>query len=150
MTKRVKMTLWQWRNSFFEVNFYSLASRNKYCSSTGVLIAFDKSNPSKEPHSQCHIGCSLSSLEKSQYRSTDRRCGSEGSSRCKPTHKHLHYEGNLDVVCRALNLGQNNFASAEIQGWMDWIIRCWTTMEVFAREHPDFYVEEGLKIVIGK
>jgi hypothetical protein len=48
----------------------------------------------------------------------------------------------LDVVCRALNLGQRNFSSELIQGWLDWIRECWTTMDVFALENPEFEVEE--------
>jgi hypothetical protein len=89
-------------------------------------MAFDKSDPSKEPFTV----------------SFNRKLGSVGPSRCKPTHKHLHYEGNLDVVCRALNLSQRNFTSEQIQGWLDWIVECWTTAEVFSQENPDFEAEE--------
>jgi hypothetical protein len=106
--------------------FYSLASQNLYCSTTGVLIAFDKSNPSMEPFTV----------------SFNRKIGSVGP-RCKPTHKHLHYEENLDVVCRALNLAQRNFTSEQIQGWVDWIVECWTIAEVFSQENPEFEVEDA-------
>ena len=103
----------------------SLASLNLYCSSTGVLMAFDKSNSSKEPFTV----------------SFNRKLGSEGP-RCNPTHKHLHYRENLDVVCRALNLAQRNFTSEQIQGWLDWIVECWTIAKEFAVELPEFEVEE--------
>jgi len=52
--------------------------------------------------------------------------------------KHLHYEGNLDVVCRALNLAQNNFSSEMIHG----ISQRWTAIEEFAPENSDFEVED--------
>jgi hypothetical protein len=55
--------------------------------------------------------------------------------RWKPTQKHLHYDCNLKVVCRALNL-------AQIQAWVDWIILCWGKTEVFAVELPEFEVED--------
>jgi hypothetical protein len=102
--------------------FYSLAYRNLYCSSTGVLMAFDNNGPSLEPFTV----------------SFNRKLGSVGP-RCKPTHKHLHYEGNLDVVCRAL---KRNFTSEQIQGWVDWIVECWTIAEVFSQENPDFEAED--------
>ena len=108
--------------------FYLLASQSKYCSSTGVFMAFNKSNPSKEPFTL----------------SFNRKRGSEGPSRCKPTEKHLHYEGNLDVVCRALNLAKGNFTTEQIQRCVDWIIECWTIAEVFSHENPDFAVEEDV------
>jgi hypothetical protein len=108
--------------------FYSLASRNLYCSTTGVLIAFDNSNPSKEPFTV----------------SFNRKIGSVGP-RCKPTQKHLHYEENLYVVCRALNLAQRNFTSEQIQGWVNWIVECWTTAEVFSQENPDYEVVEDIE-----
>jgi hypothetical protein len=53
---------------------------------------------------------------------------------------YLHYEKNLDVVCCALNLAQRNFTSVVIQGWIDWIVQCWSTTEVFARENPGFEI----------
>jgi hypothetical protein len=106
--------------------FYSLASRNLYCSTTGVLMAFDNSNPSNEPFTV----------------SFNRKLGSVGPSRCKPTHKHLHYKENLDVVCRAVNLAQRNFTSDQIQVWIDWIVECWTIAEVFSQENPEFEVED--------
>ena len=105
--------------------YYSLAKKDQYCSTTRVLMAFDKSNTSMEPFTV----------------SFNRRIGSVGP-RSKPTAKHLHYEDNLDVVCRALNLGQRNFTSEQIQGWVDWIIQCWSTNIVFAPENTDFEVEE--------
>jgi hypothetical protein len=108
--------------------FYSLASRNLYCSTTGVLIAFDNSNPSKEPFTV----------------SFNRKIGSVGP-RCKPSHKHLHYEENLDVVCRALNLAQRNFTSEQIQVWVDWIVEKWKIVEVFSQENPDYEVEEDIE-----
>jgi hypothetical protein len=105
--------------------FLSLASKNLYCSTTGILISFDNSNQSKEPFTV----------------SFNRKIGSVGP-RNKPTVKHLHYVGNLDVVCRAFNLAQRNFTSVVIQGWIDWIVQCWSTTEVFARENPDFEIGE--------
>ena len=105
--------------------YYSLAEKDQYCSTTRVLLAFDNSNTSREPFAL----------------SFNRKLGSVGP-RNKPTVKHLHYEGNLDVVCRALNLAQRNFTSAVIQGWVDWIVECWSTTEVFARENPDFEIGE--------
>ena len=105
---------------------YAMASKNLYCSFSNVRMVFDKENPSKEPYTV----------------SFNRKIGSVGPSRCKPTAKHLHYEENLDVVCRALNLAQRNFKSAEIQAWVNWIVQCWSTTEVFARDNPDFEIGE--------
>jgi hypothetical protein len=79
---------------------YAMASNNLYCSFTNVRMAIDKENPSLEPFRV----------------SFNRRIGSAGPSRNKPTFKHLHYERNLDVVCKALNLAQRNFTSEVIQG----------------------------------
>jgi hypothetical protein len=100
--------------------FYSLASQNLYCSITNVLMAFDNNDPSLEPFTV----------------SFNRKLGSVGPSRCKPTHKHLYYKENLDVVCRALNLAQRNFTSEQIQGWVNWIVECWTIADVFSQENP--------------
>jgi hypothetical protein len=76
--------------------------------------------------------------------SFNRKIGSVGP-RCKPTQKHLHYEENLYVVCRALNLAQRNFTSEQIQGWVNWIVECWTTAEVFSQENPDYEVVEDIE-----
>jgi hypothetical protein len=95
------------------------------------FIAFDNSNVSKEPYTV----------------SFNLKLGSVGP-RCKPIQKHLHYEDNLDVVCRALNLAQRNFTSEQIQGWVNWIVECWTITEVFSQENPDYEVEEDIETVM--
>ena len=85
-----------------------------------------------------HLGL----IDKEPYTvSFNRKIGSVGPSRCNPTAKHLHYEENLDVVCRALNLAQRNFTSAVIQGWVDWIVECWKSERELAAEQN--YVEVG-------
>ena len=102
-------------------HFYDLAQADLYCSTTRVPISFDTSNTSKEPFTV----------------SFNRRTGSVGD-RCKPHTKHLHYGGNLDVVCRALNLAQRNFSSAVIQEWIDWIVSEWYIAPISAVDNIDW------------